>query len=218
MNNTTHHSNAPAHRTRAVRPQTSAVERYILRFQRELAIRLAGRRIPRFDIDDIVQSESLRLYRRYQQIVAGYPSPAQYAAARARTGHAHTDFLRKQGAQRGTGAIVHRDAETNELHKGRTVISGDVFVSIDGTTTDYTYFDQYCDRDWSHDDPARAVIVDEMLQAALVQATDRQRALLKLVDGEGYTVAEAAVTFGITRETASRDLNAGRRSIQPPTV
>ena len=57
-----------------------------------------------------------------------------------------------------------------------------------------------------------------LMRAALLALPQRQRTVLYMVDGQGYTVTEAAHTMGVTRETASRDRAAAYRTldIEPP--
>ena len=54
---------------------------------------------------------------------------------------------------------------------------------------------------------------DELLEAALLKVSPRQRMLVLRVKVAEDTVAEVAADLGITRETASRDLNAAMRAI-----
>ena len=225
---TAHYTNATNTTHRAVGGSSSRSDRrqaadpvggYIAQFSKSLTLRLRSQRVNHHDIDDIVQTEATRLWLRYDAVTAKYPNAEVYAALRARKGQALTDHLRKQGTQRGTGAIVQKDQNTGAVVKGRTVISGDQAYTrdaFDPTARDEftgSCFDRYAFEHPMFDSPDAFSERDELLEAALLKVSPRQRMLVLRVKVADDTVAEVAADLGITRETASRDLNAAMRAI-----
>jgi DNA-directed RNA polymerase specialized sigma24 family protein len=113
-----------------------------------------------------------------------YPQPAAYAHVRTSHRRALVDHLRKEAVQRGAGArntrvVVDIDAE---------------FDTPAAVGPDFA--EAYVEAD------ANA----RMLAQALVKVPARDAALMRRVKGEGVAVSDAAVEFGMARETASRKL------------
>jgi RNA polymerase sigma factor (sigma-70 family) len=207
-----------AHYTNATK-SADRVDGYIAKFRTTLTLRLRTQRVNGHDIADIVQSEATRLWVHFDDITARYPNPEIYAALRAQKGRALTDYMRKQGSQRGTGAIVKKDPTTGAVVKGRVVLAGEQPYRRDAydpsARDEFTgsCFDRYAAQHPVFDDPADFIDGNEMLAAAMLKVSPRQRILLMRVICDRDKVGEVAAELGITRETASRDLSEAKRIV-----
>ena len=192
------------------RPAVDPGEAYIAEFTRRITALLSRKGLSD-DVDDMVGREVLAVWHDIDAKMAAFPDPGFLAHIRATADRALIGFLRTEKSQRGEGA-----------RGGRSV------VSLNRRDADHTSFgievtapmvyrpsregiDQVNDFVERIDDIA-------MMQAALLALPQRQRTVLYMVDGQGYTVTEAAHTMGVTRETASRDRAAAYRTldIEPP--
>lgn len=146
---------------------------------------------------EAVSRETLRVMEHVDDYMRRYPSPQVLARVASTGDRAVIGMLRVDNAQRGAGC-----------KGGRTVFS------LSDDTAPHIDFDVelgHLERSDRYDDL-------QMLQAMLAPLSKRQRSLLLLVDGFGYTVTEAAARLGIARETAARDRSRAYRSIgvRPP--
>jgi DNA-directed RNA polymerase specialized sigma24 family protein len=151
-------------------------------------------RMHEHDRDDVAAAMTIRVLSNIDDYVARYPRPEKLVGVmldQAVLGH-----HRKQAVQQGRGARFGRE-----------------MVYLDGLTDDPTGA-------WDHDTVGEAETIGEaaemvsMLEAALIGrgVKDRNLALLRMVDGHGVTVTEAADRLGIRRETASRILKKVREA------
>jgi RNA polymerase sigma factor (sigma-70 family) len=195
---------------------------YVVRFHDRLRVMLLGRGDVN-DIKDVVQTECLALLDGLDDTMAAYPNPYHFAAVRAQGGRAVIDHRRRESVQRGGGAHVY-DKDGNRV-RGRDVLDGhDAYR--DQRFDEYddrpgkgglagTYFEVYAART-----PDLAtqfveeVTVNDQLRQALLRATPVQRTVLLLIDGQGYTVTEAAAELGLARETVSRQRSKAYRAIR----
>jgi RNA polymerase sigma factor (sigma-70 family) len=195
------------------RPSSSSPqEAYIVAFKDHLT-RLLRRSPLQCDIDDIVSREVLSVWADIDTKMRRFPNPSVYAFVRARGDRALIGFRRNDQAQRGQGA-----------RGGRTVLSlhDDATWRTDRPTAKNRADGDVVDRAGEFagglDAVADRLADDEMLFAALMTLPERQRKVLYLVDGEGYSVSAAADRLGVARETASRDRGAAHRALgtRPP--
>lgn len=176
----------------------AAVEHYVTVVLRRLTILLAGR-APASVIDDVVQSELLRLIEHLGEIMAKYPEPVAYAAARGTGGRALIDHVRRDNVQRGRGAKGRRSVLGGDTAHVRLGIGG---YHLPGTGSNYEAAARESDLEL-HSATADNPSLD-LLRASLAQLPDDQRTLIVLVDCHGYSVTHAAALLGVRRETAAR--------------
>ncbi|MEY4174007.1 MAG: hypothetical protein RI900_1172 [Actinomycetota bacterium] len=170
--------------------------RYVVEFSNHLSS-ILSRRHGYHVVSEAVSRETLRVMERVDDYMRRYPDPRVLARVACTGSRAVIGLLRVDNAQRGAGSKGARRVFS---------LSDDTAPGID-LDAKWGYIER-CDR---YDDL-------QMLQALLAPLTKRQRELLLLVDGYGYTVTEAAARLGIARETAARDRSRAYRSIgvQPP--
>lgn len=169
---------------------------YMVAFSVHLRTILSRSRHPHV-VDDTVSRETLRVLERASRFMQAYPDPHVLARVVASGGRAVIALGRAENVQRGAGSM------------GRRAV-----FSID-----------YGIEQWEADPAdlrqanALSQVEDRMtLQALMAPLSKRQRTLLLLVDGYGYTVTEAAAELGIARETAARERTRAYRAIgvRPP--
>ena len=170
---------------------------WISEFQRCMARRLRG--TASYDtIDEVIGREMLKVHEHFARIGHRWTA-ARYAQHRAAGARAIIDMLRTDGAQRGEGARHTRTVEALDA----------AFALVDSGDADYTLHDLYGSDDSGYAD----VDARDLLTAALLGLTPRQREVVYLVDGIGHPVTDVAASLGITRETASRALSVARRRL-----
>jgi RNA polymerase sigma factor (sigma-70 family) len=150
-------------------------------------------------LDEVIGREMAKVHEHFDRINSRW-TPALYARHRTRGAHAIVDLLRNDAAQRGEGA-----------RRTRTIASLDaaLLAAFDGGD-ELSLYDVCGD-----DDPGYFTVeTRELLAAALLGLSSRQREVVYLVDAIGHPVSDVAEQLGITRETASRALNAARRQLR----
>lgn len=185
-------------------PRTAYVEEFTNRLTAMLR-----RRYRRLDIDDIVGREVLALWQQIDRRMATFPNPGIYAHVRATADRALIGHQRTEQSQRGEGA-----------RGGRTVVSIDDTPSghAGPTTNDGHRGHEPLDEHSNIEAFLHQSDIDQRLRAALLGLSVRERQVLMLIDGHGYTVTEVARTLGVARETVSRLRSAvyRRLDLQPP--
>ena len=137
-----------------------------------------------------------------------YPDPLHYA--RAAVNNAAISYGRTQGAQRGEGARFIRNAD-GTTSSGRLVLSGNALTG-EGS---FELFDTVACQDEPFEDQIdRQIDTTAMLDQCLIGQSLSTREVLRLVDGQGYTVLEAAAQVNQRRETVSRRLSRGRSELR----
>ena len=137
-----------------------------------------------------------------------YPDPYRYARAAVR--NAAISYGRTQGAQRGEGARFIRNAD-GTTSSGRLVLSGNALTG-EGS---FELFDTVACQDEPFEDQIdRQIDTTAMLDQCLIGQSLSTREVLRLVDGQGYTVLEAAAQVNQRRETVSRRLSRGRSELR----
>lgn len=176
---------------------TDAEVAWISEFQRCMARHLRG--TAQYDvIDEVIGRESLKVHEHFHRIGERWTA-GRYARHRATGARALIDMLRADGAQRGEGA-----------RHTRTVDALDAAFMLAGSgEADVTLHDLHGSDDGGYD----TVDTRDLLTAALLGLSPRQREVVYLVDGIGYPVIDVAKSLGITRETASRALSAARKRL-----
>lgn len=198
------HRRSRTHRTTS---PFQARDAYAVTF-RDTLTRMLRRTAITCDIDDIVSREVVSLWSDIDAKMGKFPNPSVYAFVRAQGDRALIGFRRNEQVQRGEGA-----------RGGRTVVSIHQQAQRSGEKCDDasdladTLFDHTSPFANGLDVVADRLGGDQMLFAALMQLTERQRTLLYLVDGHGYSVTAAADALGVARETASRDRHAAYRAM-----
>ncbi len=190
---------ASNHPSRRRAGQTDPRTAYTEEFKNRLTA-ILRRRYTFLDIDDIVGRELLALWKQIDQRMATFPNPGIYAHVRAMADRAFISHQRTEQSQRGEGA-----------RGGRTVTSiNDATSWSDGRDAR--------DRDETIDDFVNRSDIDARLRASLLGLSVRERQVLLLVDGHGFSVTEAAHELGVARETVSRVRSAAYRrlDVQPP--
>lgn len=189
---------------------------YITRFRTELQA-ILGRRSSALR-DDALQTELVDLVVGLADIRRRYPDPVQYARVRSR--YAIRNVVRHDNVGSGRGARYGHD-DTGERVGGRAVVSGDAaHSSVDGEGQPLFSLIPAADPVGSPDAVADDLLARALLGRALETLSCRQRTVLYLVDGHGYTVTEVAQMLGVARETVSRirsgALGTARGALQPP--
>lgn len=184
----------------------TAVDRYAVAVCREVE-RLVARRRPG-DAHDIAIDVVERFLPQAPSIMARYPVPQRYAAVA--TSHATITFDRRERVQRGEGVrlVVGADGTVTprrRYHSGNvSLIEGgdEVFAIVPDTAeaVDVVATDR--------------VHHDELLERCLTGVPRRDREVLMLVDGKGWSVQDLAHVVGVRRETLSRRVGASRRRVQ----
>jgi RNA polymerase sigma factor (sigma-70 family) len=150
-------------------------------------------------IDEVIGREMAKVHEHFDRINSRW-TPARYARHRTRGAHAIVDLLRNDASQRGEGA-----------RRTRTITSLDAaLLAVFDGGDELSLYDVCGD-----DDPGYFTVeTRELLAAALLGLSSRQREVVYLVDAIGHPVSDVAEQLGITRETASRALNAARRQLR----
>ena len=188
-------------------PLSPAQIDYVTVFHRRLAV-LLGRRHPSDLADELTQQEVLRLCEQVGRVMAAFPDPVTYARIRATGRHALVTHLRADDVQAGRGA-----------RRGRAVLDGESSPrSIDdrpGRAADAgTLFERAARRlPFMIDHEAERSEHMRRLHTVLSSLEPRERTVLYLVDGQGYTVTAAAGIMGVARETAARARSSARRKL-----
>ena len=204
--------------------QPASTDHYLQELEQHLR-RLLSRACKQVDLDDIVQTELERVWSQIGDIMSRYPIAAVYASQRCRGRHAVIDYLRKQGAQKGTGALVRFDSNGTARAKGREVVNGHGAFNESGDSGSRhyhgaghrgaTYFDVAALQQADAGADAFDRTVERLsLDAALAQLSLDQRAAVHLVDELGYTVTEAAEIVHVARETACRRRGAAHAAVR----
>ena len=140
--------------------------------------------------DDLVQLVATQFWPRRAEYMANY-APEAFAAVALRS---RADELRRsERIQRAEGARLHEGAD-GLRRPGREVVQLEAHVGAGGALP-------HADLDVA----GRATDV-VLVRGALDQLPWRDRALVLLVDGGGYTVTEAADRVGLSRAYANREL------------
>jgi len=140
--------------------------------------------------DDLVQLVAAQLWPRRAEYMANY-NPEAFAAVALRS--RADERRRSERIQRAEGARLYEDADGLK-RPGREVVQLEAHVAAGGALppTDL-------------DVASRATNV-VLVRGALDQLPWRDRSLVLLVDGNGFTVAEAADRVGLSRAYANREL------------
>lgn len=183
-------------------------DKYVVMFNTHLD-RILRRQVSAYLTDETVSRETLRLCEHLDEMMRRYPDPHALARAVATGGRPVIGTVRTENAQRGAGVKATRKV-----------------LSLDAGSENG--FDEPNHRPRGHRpdprvdwEPTAQHMPTEnrlLLQALLAPLKPRERAVLMLVDGYGYSVTEAAARLGIARETAARDRSNAFRSIDrhPP--
>lgn len=194
---------------------TAEVEAYATRLLRS-AERLAQHIVKTGDDDrdDIVGIITQRFVENRDHAMDHY-TPERFVRAAAR--QAGITFQRKERVQRSEGVRLQQIVEHTQggpigyWQKRRTYVSGYSPV-LDG---DGVLFDSARDRSVDVENTVvEAEYHRKVAQACLSVLSDRDRALLYLVDAQGIPVADVAEQMGLARETVSRLVNAARRKVR----
>ena len=137
-----------------------------------------------------------------------YPDPLHYA--RAAVNNAAISYGRTQGAQRGEGARFTCNAD-GTTSPGRLVLSGN---ALTGEGLSELFDTVACQDEPFEDQIDRQIDNKAMLDQCLIGQSLSTREVLRLVDGQGYTVLEAAAQVNQRRETVSRRLSRGRSELR----
>lgn len=152
---------------------------------------LAAKRYGIAAADDLVQRVAEQFWGRRGEYMANY-APEAFAAVALRS--RAEELRRTERIQRGEGARLHEQADG--LKKaGREVIQLEPYLESGGPLPHA-----------NHDVAARATDV-VLMRDALNQLPMRDRTLVLLVDGYGWTVTEAADEVGLSRAYANRELS-----------
>ena len=183
-------------------------DRYVVAFNVHLRT-ILSRSQSRHMVDEAVSRETLRVVEQADRLMRDFPDPHTLARVVASGGRAIIGALRAEFVQRGAGIKGRRDVM--RLH--------------DDSDWVYEHPDQRrpnCRRQREatagHTELGATIDDLQLLKALLAPLSKRQRTVLMLVDGYGYTVTEAAAILGIARETAARDRSSAYRSLdrRPP--
>jgi RNA polymerase sigma factor (sigma-70 family) len=151
---------------------------------------LAAKRYGIEAADELVQRVAEQFWVRRGELMANY-APEAFAAVALRS--RAEELRRSERIQRGEGARLQEQADG--LKKaGREVIQLEPYLESGGPLPHA-----------QHDVAARATDV-VLVRNALQQLTPRDRSLVLLVDGHGWTVSEAAAEVGLSRPYANREL------------
>jgi RNA polymerase sigma factor (sigma-70 family) len=180
---------------------------YIEVFMRALTRILWSRRLAA-DVDDIVQVESERLWKNIGEIMGRYSNPVTYAGARAT--HAAIQWYRTESAHRGSGSHYSTN-DDGSISSGRAVVSGNTTLGSEGS--------ELFELIESGALPVDDIVADTLDGAAVIGLclsglSDRDRTLVYLVDGCGFTVSEVAAMCDVARETMSRRLSTARNQVR----
>jgi len=152
---------------------------------------LAAKRYGIAYADDLVQRVAEQFWPRRGEFMANY-APEAFAAVALRS--RAEELRRSERIQRGEGARLHEQADG--LKKaGREVIQLEPYLEAGGSLPH------------AHNDVAARATDVVLVRNALRQLTPRDRALVLLVDGHGWTVSEAATEVGLSRAYANRELS-----------
>jgi len=149
-------------------------------------------------VEEVVAREAAKVWEHFDHVIRHW-TPARYARHRASGARAIVDLLRNDAAQRGEGA-----------RHTRTIDSLDATVNGAYDIDALTLYDVI----GADDDGYLAIETRELLTAALLGLSARQREVLYLVDAIGHPVTEVAEHLRLTRESTSRALNAARRAVR----
>jgi len=183
-------------------------DKYLVMFSAHLRV-ILSRSKNTYLTDETVSRETVRLCERVDQMMRLYPDPHALARAVATGGRAVIGTMRVENAQRGAGCKGTRAVMSlsHGIEKGFENPADRRPGSRRAPRLDWELMTQRFDID-DH----------RLLQSLLAPLNKRQRQVLLLVDGLGYSVTEAAAMLGIARETAARDRSSAYRSIdrRPP--
>jgi DNA-directed RNA polymerase specialized sigma24 family protein len=187
--------------THGIRPLPCAAgqpgdrETYVVVFSDHLHSILSRSQHPHV-VEETVARERLAVFEHLADISRRYPDPRTYARVRALGDRAVIGAIRAHDVQRGAGSKGARKVAS--LSDDAQAFAADVAW---GSTDSYARIEDL-----------------QLLKSLLAPLTKRQRTLLMLVDGHGYSVTEAAALLGIARETAARERSKAYRCIKghPP--
>lgn len=181
-------------------------DKYMVVFSAHLEV-ILSRSKNRYLVDETVSRQTLRVCEQVDALMRRYPDPRWLARAVATGGRAIIGTLRAEDAQRGAGSMG-----------GRSVLSLSADWSFDTPEERRPGRRRAPRLEWEQTDQRFAIDDIKLLQSVLAPLSKRQRKVLMLVDGYGYSVTEAAAILGIARETAARDRSRAYRSIdrRPP--
>ena len=169
------------------------------------ALRTSGR--PRSDHDDIVATVVADAWAAGPTIMDRYPNASVYASVR--TAHAAESHYRRERAQRGEGARIHRNSD-GTMSPGRAVLSADA-PSLSESGDDRSFYDRATTNPGFEADLVDSIVGNDHLRAILSacagEISGHDLDLFILVRGYGHTVVELAEFHGVTRETMSRRLS-----------
>ncbi len=175
----------------------------------------ASRVIPRADHDDVVQAVLVKVWCRLEHYRAAYPTRAVLAKVLVRS--VGEDHNRAQRSQQCQGARLVDDGRGG-LRTGRQGVSLDGLVER-AQAGGYNEVTAVTLRDGF--DPVGDSVIDRLgacqrveQVAVQLRLSQRDRALVHLVDGLGLTVTQAARHIGVARETANRRLTQIHRSVE----